>query len=233
DLGGDLSGWFAHADAVVYAGWPVSRPSGQVRPGRPPTVLRRVCQGAARAGVRTLVVGSNGAVYRTDDVDRSDVDRSGGPGQAASPIGEDGPIGAAGRPAVVAPLVEAEQLLDQFEQAHPVIRTVRLRTGWVLASPGKASEGPLAPASIGGRLVGGVTRLNLAPSLGGRAVQPLHVADLTEAIRLVLTGSVSGAFNLAAEPIDDAGLAGALGTRRVPVSLARLLGPCSLAGRLG
>jgi nucleoside-diphosphate-sugar epimerase len=59
----------------------------------------------------------------------------------------------------------------------------------------------------------------VVPDIAGLRVQAVHSDDVAEAYRLAVTRDVSGAFNVAAEPVLDPGtLAEALEARRVRVS---------------
>ena len=115
--------------------------------------------------------------------------------------------------------VAAERLLDAVEAAHPKLRVVRLRPALIFkreAASGirRLFAGPLLPSPLVRPAL-----LPLLPLPAGLRVQGVHSADVGEAYRLAATdGRARGAYNVAADPVLDAGsLAAALGARAVSV----------------
>ncbi|MCU1501982.1 MAG: NAD-dependent epimerase/dehydratase family protein [Ilumatobacteraceae bacterium] len=92
-----------------------------------------------------------------------------------------------------------EDMLDQFEQAHPATRVVRLRTSLVFQRDA-ASEihrlflGRLAPWHL-------PRFLRWIPAPERLVFQVTHADDIGAAYRLAATQDVCGPFNIAAEPV--------------------------------
>jgi UDP-glucose 4-epimerase len=111
-----------------------------------------------------------------------------------------------------------ERVLDTFERDHRDIRVVRLRPGFIFKRESAAEQRRLFGGPL---LLQGLARPGLipvVPDLPGLRFQALHSADAGEAYRLAVTREVRGAFNLAADPVIDAGqLAELLGARTFPV----------------
>ena len=105
-------------------------------------------------------------------------------------------------------------MLDRFEADHPERRVVRLRPGVVLQEAA-ASElaryflGPFVPQSLVRRAL-----LPVIPAVDRLAVQVVHAEDMARAYVLACTTPVTGAFNIAAEPVlDPPTIAAVLGAR--------------------
>jgi len=124
-------------------------------------------------------------------------------------------------------------MLDELQQEHPERRVVRLRPGVVLQAAA-ASElaryflGPFVPQSLVRRAL-----LPLVPAVSRLAVQAVHAEDVASAYVLAATTPVTGAFNIAAEPVlDPAVLARLLAARQVPLPAAVLRGLVNATWRL-
>ena len=203
----DLTPFMAGADAVIHLAWlfqPTHSPTVTWRANAVGTA--RVLLAAAEAGVSTVVHASSVAAYSpvSDDEPRTE------PWPTHSL-----PTAGYGREKAY-----AERLLDTFAAEHPRIRTVRLRPGFIFQRDAATAQrriflGPFVPASI-------IGRRQLPPVLPlpkGLRFQALHADDMAEAYRLAVTSDVSGAFNIAADPVlDIAALAGILEVRAVPVA---------------
>ncbi|MHA6794357.1 NAD-dependent epimerase/dehydratase family protein [Pseudonocardia bannensis] len=117
-----------------------------------------------------------------------------------------------------------ERVLDGVEAEHPDLRVVRMRPGFIFKREAATGQrrlfaGPLMPA----RLVR-PGLLPIVPDLPGLRFQALHSLDAADAFRLAVLRPVRGAFNLAADPVLDAGeLARLLRARtvRVPTPAVR------------
>jgi nucleoside-diphosphate-sugar epimerase len=113
-----------------------------------------------------------------------------------------------------------ERSLDAFERAHPEVRVVRLRPGFIFKRESASQQrrlfiGPLLPNKL---VRPGL--VPVVPDLPGLRFQALHTADAGQAYRLAALSEVRGAFNIAAEPVVDAAmLADILGARTVAVPL--------------
>ncbi|WP_055480245.1 NAD-dependent epimerase/dehydratase family protein [Sphaerimonospora mesophila] len=201
----DLGEIFSGADAVIHLAWLFQPTHNPVTTWNTNVIGSvRVFRAAARAGVSTLVHASSVGAYSPGPKDRM-VDESwpthGWPGAAY------------GREKAY-----VERVLDTFERDHQDIRVVRMRPGFIFKRESATEQrrlfaGPFLPQ----RLVR-PDLIRFVPDIPGLRFQALHTADAAEAYRLALTRPVSGAFNLAADPvIDPAVLAEMLGARRVPV----------------
>lgn len=208
----DLVPTFDGADAVVHLAWLI-QPSRDERVTRAVNVdgSARVFAAAAAAGVPALIYASSVGAYARGPKDRA-VDETWPTSGIASSFYS-----------VQKAVVEAH--LDRFEHDHPSMRVVRLRPGLIFQRDA-ASEirrlflGPLLPR--------GLVRTGLipvVPQLARLRFQAVHAMDVAQAYRLAVTGDARGAFNIAADPVIDAGVLGELlhaGTLSVPASLLRL-----------
>ncbi|NUO97938.1 MAG: NAD-dependent epimerase/dehydratase family protein [Nonomuraea sp.] len=210
---GDLARIFEGADAVVHLAW-------LFQPTRDPSVTwranvlgsMRVFRAVAEAGVPALVHASSVGAYS--------------PGPKDRPVDESWPTHGWPGAAYGREKAYVERVLDVFEHDHPAIRVVRMRPGFIFQRVAATEQrrlfaGPLVPR----RLVR-AGRVPFVPDIPGLRLQVLHADDAAEAYRLAVTRTVSGAFNLAAEPVlDPEDLAKLLGTRTLPVTpwLARTL----------
>ncbi|MEV7725341.1 NAD-dependent epimerase/dehydratase family protein [Streptomyces sp. NPDC087917] len=202
----DLTRLFAGADAVVHLAWkfqPTHDPATTWRTN----VLGgiRVFEACARAGVRALVYASSVGAYSPGPSDGRPVDESwpthGWPGAAYT-----------------REKAYLERYLDAFQPAHPDLRVVRMRPGFLFKRESASEQrrifaGPLLPW----RLV----RPGLLPALPavtGLRFQALHTDDAAAAYRAAVVRPVHGPFNLVADPVlDTAALAELLHARTVPL----------------
>ncbi|MDI3406924.1 NAD-dependent epimerase/dehydratase family protein [Streptomyces cavernicola] len=218
-----LTGLFRGADAVIHLAW-------LLQPARDPHVTWRtnalgtvaVLAAVAAADVPAVVVASSLAAYA--------------PGPKRPPVREGWPTH--GRPDVAYSREKAyvERVLDAFEATHPERRVVRMRPGFTFQRTAAMEQlrlfaGPFLPH--------GLVRPELipvVPDIEGLAFQVVHADDVAEAYRLAaLDDDVRGAFNLAAEPVIDAGvLARLLGARawKVPRQAARAAARAAWAAHL-
>jgi UDP-glucose 4-epimerase len=207
----DLRPLFAGADAVVHLAW-------LIQPGRDRPLTRavnvegsgRVFAAAAGAGVSTLVYASSVGAYAPGPKDRR--------------VDESWPTTGIRSAFYSRDKADVERLLDRFEQEHPGVRAVRLRTALIFkrdAASGvrRLFTGPLLP----GRLVR-PSLIPVVPDVDRLVVQGVHSHDVGEAYRLALVDEgARGAYNVAAEPVIDSDeLARALGARKVTVPAAVL-----------
>lgn len=198
--------FFRGADAVVHLAW-------VIQPSHDRDLLRhvnvhgsdRVFRATAEAGVRTLVAASSIGVYspRTGD----------------QPVDESWPRDGVSSSWYSRHKVEMERSLDRLEAEHPGLRVVRMRTALMFKRQSASEQrnfflGRLAPTGL---LRPG--RLPVVPIPAGLKLQALHADDAAEAYRLAITREdARGAYNVAAEPLLDAGrLAALLGGRPVNV----------------
>lgn len=215
---GDLTELFRGADVVVHLAWlfqPTHHPRVTWRTNV--TGSMRVFDAVARAKVPALVYASSVGAYspRPGDDHR---------------VTEDWPTH--GWPAASYSVEKAyvERLLDVFERDHRDVRVVRMRPGFMFKRESAAEQlrifgGPLVPQ----RLVR-PGAIRIVPDIPGLRFQALHSDDAGEAYRLAVTRPVSGAFNLAAEPvIRPLELAELLGARLVPAPRAVVRGVLAAA----
>jgi UDP-glucose 4-epimerase len=209
----DLTSSLAGAEAVVHLAWRI-QPSHHLRELWLTNVQgsARVFDAAAAAGVGALVHGSSVGVYS--------------PGPKHDAVDESWPRTGVRTSFYARYKAEAEWRLDAVEAANPALRVVRVRPGLVFqrdAASGvrRLFAGPLLPTAL---LRPGLFRI--VPDISGLRVQAVHADDLARAYLETVVRDVSGAFNVAAEPVLDAGaLASALGARTLPlpVGVARAL----------
>jgi nucleoside-diphosphate-sugar epimerase len=203
----DLASHFAGADAVVHLAWifqPTHRPdiTWTVNVGGSERVLRA----AAEAGVGTVLYASSVGAY------------SPGPGQV---VDETWPTHSLPTAAYGREKSYVERLVDRFSAERPETRVIRFRPGFVFQAASASQQrrlfaGPLLPAQL---LLG--RRLPVLPWPAGLRFQAVHADDLADAYRRALMSDVSGAFNLASDPIiDGEGVASLLGAKVVTVSPA-------------
>lgn len=207
----DLTPLLRGADVVVHLAWllqPAHDPDEMRRVNIVGT--RRVLDAVAAAGVPALVHASSVGAY------------SPGPpktrGGASPRVREDHPTGGISTSTYSRHKSEAERMLDRFEADHPERRVVRVRPGVVLQA-NAASElaryflGPFVPQSLVRRGL-----LPVVPAIDRLAFQVVHASDMARAYVLACTNPVTGAFNIATEPVlDPPTLAAILGAYQVPV----------------
>ncbi len=212
----DLTPLLRDADTVVHLAWlfqPTHRPDVTWEANVLGSL--RLFEAAAAAGVSTLVVASSVGAYS--------------PAADDSPVSEDWPTH--GWPGAAYPREKAyvERCLDSFERAHPEIRVVRVRPGFVFQRAASTEQrrlfaGPFVPGSL---VRPGL--VHFLPDIPGLRFQVVHANDLADAMRRCVLRPVSGAFNIAADPpVDPRLLARLLRARLVPVP-AGLLKPALTA----
>ncbi|HEV7585472.1 MAG TPA: NAD-dependent epimerase/dehydratase family protein [Solirubrobacteraceae bacterium] len=196
----------AGADAVIHLAWLI-QPSRDRAMTRRVNVdgSRRVFEAVASAGVPALVYASSVGAY------------SAGPKSRA--VDESWPTEGIPSSFYSVDKAAVERLLDRFETVNPSVRVVRLRPGLIFkreAATGvrRLFMGPLLP--------GAVVRPELLPVLPlprGLRFQAVHSGDVGEAYRIAARSDASGAFNVAADPVLDAGVLGRLFSAR-PLEIA-------------
>jgi nucleoside-diphosphate-sugar epimerase len=209
------------ADAVVHLAW-------QIQPSRDGARLRRtnvdgshrVFEATAAAGVPALVYASSVGAYSPGPKDRR--------------VDESWPTDGIRSSFYSRHKSEVERMLDRFEREHPAVRVVRLRPGLIFKRDSgteirRLFAGPFLPSRLVDPRI-----IPLVPDADGRLVfQAVHSDDVAEAYRLALMSELSGAFNVAADPVLDATrLAELLGARRLPVPPKLLAGAAALTWRL-
>jgi len=213
---------FEGADAVVHLAW-------AIQPSRDEVTTysvnvrgsQRVFDATAAAGVPALIYASSIGAYS--------------PGPQDDPVDESWPTGGISSSFYSRHKAAVEATLDRFEAENPEIRVVRLRPALIFKGTA-ASEvrryfgGPFVPTSLVKP-----TRLPVFPWISGLRTQAVHTDDVADAYRLAALGDVSGAFNIAAEPVLDAETVGeAIGARTIPLParVVRALASATWAARL-
>jgi UDP-glucose 4-epimerase len=206
----DLQPVFAGADVVIHLAW-------LFQPMRSPVVTwrsnvlgtKRVLDAVEAAAVPAVVVASSVGAYS--------------PRRDLEPVSEDYPTDGVPQAAYSREKAYVERLLDRHQLRHPDRRVVRLRPGFIFQDRAAAEQrrlflGPLVPHAA---LRPG--RVPLLPIPAHLRLQAVHSTDVATAYVAAALDPVSGAFNVAADPVLDPDvLAKALGARKVPAS-ARVL----------
>jgi len=186
DLETDALELFTGADAVVHLAWKIQPQRDRPQLRRTNVVgTRRVIDAVLAHSVPALVYASSVGTYAPGPKDRRVDETWPATGIAASTYSRH--------------KAEVEAMLDETERIHPELRVVRMRTSLVFQRAA-ASEihriflGSLVPWHIPKplRLIPGVERL---------VFQATHTDDVADAYRRAVTQTVSGAFNIAAEPV--------------------------------
>jgi UDP-glucose 4-epimerase len=186
----ELSPHFDGADAVIHLAWLI-QPSRDERVTQAVNVggSRRVFEAVAETGVPSLIYASSVGAYSPGPKDRT-VDESHPTDGIASSF-------YSRHKAVV------ERILDEFEERHPSVRVVRLRPALVFKGDAAAGirrlfAGPFLPNPLIRRGL-----IPIVPAVRSLRFQAVHSLDVGDAYRLAAKASVSGAFNIAAEPVLD------------------------------
>jgi UDP-glucose 4-epimerase len=217
----DLVPHFRGADAVVLLAW-VIQPSRDLTKQWMVNVegSTRVARAAKEAGVPSLLYASSIGAYSPGPKDRR--------------VDESWPTGGIVTSYYGRHKAEVERRLDRFEREAPEVRVVRMRPGLVFkkeAAEGirRLFAGPLFPSALADPAL-----INIVPDIENLRSQVVHSYDVGEAFRLAIVNEgVSGAFNLAAEPVLDAGEIGRiLNARPVPVSARLARAGAGLSWRL-
>lgn len=222
----DLRAVVRGADVVVHLAWaiqPMRRPSATwtVNVGG----LHRLLEAMSDEAVPALVYASSLGAYSARD-----------------PRGPDPRVDEGARTAGIGGVAYSmekaydERLLDAFELEHPTCRVVRLRPGLVLQRPAGQELGDLFAGPVVRAMLRAITTTRApAPLPADLRFQVVHAKDVAAAVLAACRRPVSGAFNLAAEPVvDRAALAEALGARAIglPWWALRGAGRAAFAARL-
>lgn len=202
----DLRPHFEGAAVVVHLAWAI-QPSRDLAELERINVegSRRVFAAAADAGVGGLVHASSIGAYSLGPKDRA--------------VDESWPTDGIASSFYSRHKAAVERILDDFEQANPGVRSVRLRPGLIFKAE-SATEirrlfiGPFLPSPVlRPRFVRAV------PAIRRLRLQAVHADDIAQAYTLaVVDDRANGAYNVAAEPvIDAASLAAELHAVKVPL----------------
>ena len=216
-----LTELFRGVDVVIHLAWLI-QPSRDAAQLEAVNVLgtRRVFEAAAAAGVGALVYASSVGAYSPAPDDRT--------------VDESWPASGTPTSFYARHKAAAERALDEIEAAHPDLRVVRLRPALIFkreAASGirRLFAGPLLPSPLVRPSV-----LPLLPLPDGLRVQAVHADDVAEAYRLAATDQrARGAYNVAADPVLDAGTLGrALDARPVGVPVGAVRAAADISWRL-
>jgi UDP-glucose 4-epimerase len=203
----DLVPHFTGADAVVLLAWLI-QPSRDLTKQWMVNVegSTRVARAVNEAGVPSLFYASSVGAYSAGPKDRR--------------VDESWPTGGVPSSYYGRHKAEVERRLDRFEAEAPEVRVVRMRPGLVFkkeAAEGirRLFAGPFFPSVLANPAL-----INIVPDIENLRSQVVHSYDVGEAFRLAIVNEdVRGPFNLAAEPVLDAGEIGRiLNARPVPMS---------------
>ena len=216
----DLARRFRGADCVVHLAWVIQPSHDQER------MWRTNVEGSARlfravkeAGVGNLVYASSVGAYSRGPKDRL--------------VDETWPTDGIRTSFYARHKAEVERQLDRFEREAPDVRVVRMRPALTFkremgAGARRLFLGPFVPNPL---LRPGA--IPVFPDTPGFRFQAVHSDDVAAAYGLAITSAVSGAFNLAAEPVlDSREFARLLDARLVPVPGSALRAVTALTWRL-
>ena len=183
-----LEPMFAGADAVVHLAW-------LIQPGRDETVTRavnvegsrRVFEAVVAAGVPSLVYASSVGAYSPGPKDRL--------------VDESWPTEGIPSSFYSRHKAAVERELDRLADEQPRLRVVRLRPGLIFQ---RSAATEIRRLFVGPLLPGALLRSRLAPfspAVPGLRFQAVHADDVADAYRRAVLSDVSGAFNIAADPV--------------------------------
>ena len=188
-----LTGAFTGVDAVIHLAWLI-QPNDRRELLRRVNVegTRHVAEAVAQAGVPHLVVASSVGAYSPDEARRT----------GKPPLRDESwPTGGIDSSHYSVDKAAQEQVLDEFEAAHPDITVTRLR-------PGLTFQGD-AGSEIQGYFLGDLVpvqalrtgRLPALPVPKGIRLQAVHSDDLGRAYAAAVLRKVGGAFNICADDV--------------------------------
>ncbi len=207
----DLTAAFDGADAVVHLAWtfqPTWHPDVTWRNNV--EGARRVLQAAAECGAGAVVVASSVGAYSARPT--------------TEPLDESWPTTGVLTAAYSREKSFVERLVEVHAAQHPDQRVVVMRPAFIFQHASASQQrrlflGRLVPAALLRRGV-----LPLLPLPRGLCFQAVHADDVADAYVAAVTGTASGAFNLAADPVLRPADIGALFAARpleVPVRAMR------------
>ncbi|MBA2783103.1 MAG: NAD-dependent epimerase/dehydratase family protein [Rubrobacter sp.] len=222
-VGDDLVPHFMGADAVVLLAWLI-QPSRDLTKQWMVNVEGStwVARAVKEAGVPSLLYASSVGAYSPGPKDRR--------------VDESWPTGGTPTSYYGRHKAEVERRLDRFEAEAPGVRLVRMRPGLVFKKEAAVGirrlfAGPFFPSVLANPAL-----INVIPDIEDLRSQVVHSYDVGEAFRLgIVNEKASGAFNLAAEPVLDAGEIGRILNARpvpMPAGIARAGAGLSWALRL-
>src|SRR5215210_1523489 len=220
-VGDDLVPHFRGTDAVVLLAW-IIQPSRDLTKQWMVNVegSTRVARAAKEAAVPSLLYASSIGAYSPGPKDRR--------------VDESWPTGGSPTSYYGRHKAEVERRLDRFEAEASDVRVVRMRPGLVFkkeAAEGirRLFAGPFFPSLLANPVL-----INVIPDIENLRSQVVHSYDVGEAFRLAIVNErARGAFNLAAEPVLDAGEIGRiLNARTVPMPASVVRAGAELSWKL-
>jgi nucleoside-diphosphate-sugar epimerase len=208
----DLTPIFRGADVVVHLAW-------LIQPGRDESVTsrvnvdgsRRVFAAAVEAKVPSLVYASSVGAYSRGPKDRR--------------VDESWPTEGIASSFYSRHKAAVERDLDRLASEQPRMRIARLRPGLIFQ---RSAATEIRRLFVGPLLPAGLLRARFAPispAVDRLCFQAVHADDVGDAYRRAVLADVSGAFNIAADPvIGSAELAQMLRARPVKIPAAMLRG---------
>jgi nucleoside-diphosphate-sugar epimerase len=218
--GDDLAHHFEGADAVIHLAWLI-QPSHDLAATEAVNVRGSVnlFGAVAEAKVPALLYASSVGAYSTGPKDE--------------PVDESWPTDGISTSFYSRHKAVVERALDDFEEAWPDVRVVRMRPALIFKADAATEirrlfAGPFLPNALVRREL-----IPVVPDLPRLRFQVVHSKDVGEAFRLAARSDARGAFNLATSPVlDPQRLARMLGARRVTVSDRALRRTMELTWRL-
>ncbi|MGH9081010.1 MAG: NAD-dependent epimerase/dehydratase family protein [Acidimicrobiales bacterium] len=202
----DLIDHFRGADAVIHLAW-VQQPTRRRALLHNVNVVgsARIFEAVAAAGVGALLYASSASAYS--------------PAPVGSIVDERWPIEGITTSIYSRQKMQVERILDEFEDRHPFVRVVRLRPALTLKAAAAAAVRRLFLGVLLSAAIAPASRFRAVPDVAGLVLQIVHTEDVAEAYRLALLGSITGAYNIAAEPaLDGKTIAKHFGLHPLPMS---------------
>lgn len=207
----DLVPLVAGADACVHLAWEVQPSHDEFAMARTNVHgTARLLEAVTQAGVPAFIYASSVGAYARGPKD--------------PPVDESWPATGIPNASYARQKAAVETMLDVLETARPDMRVVRMRPSLIL----KGGQGAEATRFFLGRLVPRALvrpeHVGIVPDIPGLRFQVTHTDDVARAFHRAITQPVTGAFNLAAEPVlDMPTIAASLDARTVsvPASVAR------------
>jgi UDP-glucose 4-epimerase len=218
----DLVPHLEGADVVVHLAWlfhPMRRPEVTWRANVEGT--KRLLETTARVACQNLVVASSVGAYAARD--------------GLDPVDESWPTDGVPQAAYSREKAYVERLLDRHELQNPRQRVVRMRPAFIFSRSASVQQrrlflGPLVP-----RAIVRPGRIPVLPLPGDLRLQTLHTSDAARAYALAVVGDITGAVNLASEPVlGPTDLAELMGARwvRTPAAAVRVAAAAAYRARL-
>lgn len=217
-----LADRLAGVDAVVHLAW-------QIQPSHQRAQLRRTNLNGSRHVLNAMLAADVPKLVHASSVGTY------APGPKDQRVDESWPVTGIGRSGYSMDKAAVEAMLDGAERDYPVLRVTRLRKALVLQRDAGAEItryflGRFVPVTL---LRSG--RLPVVPRHRRLRVQVVHADDVADAYLRALRSDLTGAFNIAAEPVLDGPLVAAEWggwAAPLPLTLLRMLTRAAWRSRL-